>query len=1164
MSKRRNSRDQRPRRRSRFKRRLVVLLLLAIGTVAAAPTIVGHSPLRDTLLNWQMPPGGWRVQSDAGSLSWIGGQTLSNLAIISPEGEPLLTVENLTLERSLLRLAIQPRDLGTVEVVRPVAYVTTREEGSNVEDFLSAISKRQAALSGKASDPGKSSEGTAVQLVVENGNVQGFDSVTKTAWQVEEASLSAVVAESKRLTAANGSAIVRYAENQTGRVKFRVEDANDEQQQLDLLVEGLLLEPLRPLLARSLGECQLSGVTAVEAHALWDPRQEGPLKLTTWGHASCDKLEFSGAALQGDRLECVRLEIPWKASLAQGAIDISELKLKCDWAEVAAQGALALEEIRNLSPANLPRRDFRLSGKVSLSRLAQMLPSMMQIREGVRVDAGEVTWNANSGLRDGAFTWSAEVALADLAGQDGTRVIRWGEPVKVAAQWKDSPVGPRLDRFTLAAPSAEATVVTTEDRMHGDFQVNLSELTEKLGQFIDMHDVECRGFARGNIQYTTTDSAQFEARADVKLSELVVMRGARLLWEEPQLVVDWRAAGRAEHLVPKSLSTSSMTLRGDRDELEVTLLDAVELSPSAHWQVKLDGRGPVDSWAGRLRPWMQQIPDEIAGKAKLQARVSIADEEWAISDLAGNLEGLQIRKGSMAVDDPRVDFSGDCRWNLSESRLESRDFQLAGSIVAFRSRDVRIDFAAKTLPVVTGEIAYRTDLERLSAALGIAGVHNATWPRGSAAGILRLATNSEQILAEYSVDVEALQLVHAAPNKSSTTQAPSIVWSEPKLRAAGKAIYLIASEQLALENFNIDGQTVQVAGKATWDKPADDGEIVVQGRAQYDPAALDQLIASYTGPAVRISGDRVVRFEARGRMPQNNSAHWSQLWQATAESGWTSASVFGLPISAGKLSGSLAQGQLRIAPLDVAVGQGRFTASPRVVFDPAPQQLLLSAGPMITDVQISPAVSEQMLKYVAPVLAGATRVDGKFSVQIADSKIPLENPRLSNTAGRLAVHELTVLPGPLVADLASTIQQLQALQKGKDLLQGGIAPKPARLLTMQNQQIDFQVVEGRVYHRNLVFTIDDVPVRSQGSVGFDQSLALMIDIPIQDRWIDGEEALSFLAGQSLQVPIYGTFEKPRVDQQAVANLTRQLIRDTARQAIGGEINRQLEKLFRQK
>ena len=48
---------------------------------------------------------------------------------------------------------------------------------------------------------------------------------------------------------------------------------------------------------------------------------------------------------------------------------------------------------------------------------------------------------------------------------------------------------------------------------------------------------------------------------------------------------------------------------------------------------------------------------------------------------------------------------------------------------------------------------------------------------------------------------------------------------------------------------------------------------------------------------------------------------------------------------------------------------------------------------------------------------------------------------------------------------------------------------------MHERTIDVQVVDGRVYHRNLEFLVDDVPVRSYGSVGFDQTMAIVLQVP---------------------------------------------------------------------
>ena len=244
------------------------------------------------------------------------------------------------------------------------------------------------------------------------------------------------------------------------------------------------------------------------------------------------------------------------------------------------------------------------------------------------------------------------------------------------------------------------------------------------------------------------------------------------------------------------------------------------------------------------------------------------------------------------------------------------------------------------------------------------------------------------------------------------------------------------------------------------------------------------------------------------------------------------------------------------------MGQGRLTASPRAVLAPGPEQLLLPKGPLITNVAISPQVSETMLKYIAPVLAGATRAEGEFSLHLEGTQIPLGDPRQARAAGQLAVHRLRISPGPMVAELAALVAKIEALTKRERLRQILASSGDNEVLSITDRQVDFQVAEGRVYHRDLEFLIDDVPVRSQGSVGFDQSLALMIEVPIQNKWVEKDRVLRSLAGETLKIPVAGTFQRPRIDQRAVAGLSQQLLQGAAGQAIGDEINRQLDKLLR--
>jgi hypothetical protein len=94
----------------------------------------------------------------------------------------------------------------------------------------------------------------------------------------------------------------------------------------------------------------------------------------------------------------------------------------------------------------------------------------------------------------------------------------------------------------------------------------------------------------------------------------------------------------------------------------------------------------------------------------------------------------------------------------------------------------------------------------------------------------------------------------------------------------------------------------------------------------------------------------------------------------------------------------------------------------------------------------------------------------------------------------------------------------------------------------------------------LEFTIQDFVVKSRGSVGFDQSLSLIVEIPIAERWIEGQPLLSFLKGKSLSLPIGGSLAQPRVDHDALQQLLRQIVQPMAANALPGLVGGQTERL----
>ncbi|MCA9171208.1 MAG: hypothetical protein KDB23_26225, partial [Planctomycetales bacterium] len=109
--------------------------------------------------------------------------------------------------------------------------------------------------------------------------------------------------------------------------------------------------------------------------------------------------------------------------------------------------------------------------------------------------------------------------------------------------------------------------------------------------------------------------------------------------------------------------------------------------------------------------------------------------------------------------------------------------------------------------------------------------------------------------------------------------------------------------------------------------------------------------------------------------------------------------------------------------------------------------------------------------------------------------------------------------------------------------------------------VSFRVNNGVVAHDGLTMQIGEVTVRTRGSVGLDQQIALTAYVPIQDDWVTNQRWLAGLRGQTLEVPIRGTLQRPQLDRRALASLTQQTVRGAAEGLLQDELQRQLNRLI---
>jgi hypothetical protein len=240
----------------------------------------------------------------------------------------------------------------------------------------------------------------------------------------------------------------------------------------------------------------------------------------------------------------------------------------------------------------------------------------------------------------------------------------------------------------------------------------------------------------------------------------------------------------------------------------------------------------------------------------------------------------------------------------------------------------------------------------------------------------------------------------------------------------------------------------------------------------------------------------------------------------------------------------MGNGLLRVEPLDLAVSQGRIHLAPVVRLTPDPIEITLPRGPLAERVQISPALCASLLKYVTPVLADVTTAQGAFSIELDGCRIPLGDPAKGELAGRFIIHSIEVGPGPLVRQFAVLL--------GRET--------PAKL--RQESIVQFRMVGGRIYHQGLELVFPEFTVRTHGSVGLDQTIAIMAEMPVPPKWLEKTPMISqALHNQTLQIPIGGTLSKPQLDQKVVQDLSRQFLKKAAGGMLEEGINKQLDRLF---
>ena len=167
---------------------------------------------------------------------------------------------------------------------------------------------------------------------------------------------------------------------------------------------------------------------------------------------------------------------------------------------------------------------------------------------------------------------------------------------------------------------------------------------------------------------------------------------------------------------------------------------------------------------------------------------------------------------------------------------------------------------------------------------------------------------------------------------------------------------------------------------------------------------------------------------------------------------------------------------------------------------------------LVDHADITAGMCQDLLEYIAPVLAGATIVSGQTSLEVDECRVPTAAMQDGVASGRLSLHKVDVVAGPLVAKIAAIL---------------GVPPK---LVMADEAVIECRMQDRRVHHEGMKFAISALGVETSGSVGFDRSLDLIATVTLNfERSADASRPiLDALSGQHVKLLVQGTLDDPKI------------------------------------
>lgn len=1208
-----------PAPKSRWGKRLAILAIAMVVIVGLLPTLLLNRSVIVPLANRFGGLAPLKIDIESVHGGWLSPMAVKGISVTDESGKVLVRVAGVKTEKSIFGWASNSSNLGTITLSGIESIVVCQDGTTSLEEALKPLLV-QAETPAETTDANSTAamEGT---LVVTDSKLLLTEAGRPEKWVVEIPSASMrLPAAGQWLGPIKLQAVVGDASGthpgQPGSIAAQVQQSADSPALvLDAAVKQIPLEFWHVVRAR------LPSLPIDDLQGRFSATVSGQLADAEHWSIDAEQINATGLRIAAPTLvgpqpaTLQMLSTHGKASLDGQRLLIDGVQLQCDFANAAASGSVPWPiVIPTMANPMIPGAIFDARGTIDLPKLVSAAETLIPVRDDLQLKAGtaqfilaqQETPGVGLGVR-------GSVRLAGLQAISAGQTLDWQTPLSV-----DVDVTQSAGKPTLAA---SATADFCSLTAGGDLEagklagsLDLARLYAEASRWIELPIRNMTGNVSVHADWKMADSGELVASGSMQTSPLVIASATGQEISEPAWQGTLAAVARMEEAVPTWINSASFQLKSSAEQLSIDLQQPLRLSALAEgesapapaaFSITLDG--DLNNWKRRsLIVLTEPLPVDISGNINLAVGGRLDMQHVEVSSANWNAEPLQISTEQMSFSENRMigSFKG---------LVDTNDFmKLAIDELKIQSTSLSVE-ASDSLAATgasaggtggrTGQASFRVDLGRLmnnmqqpaGAEIGEAGQITAT---GMLAGQLNWTVASEA--ASFAMQSVGNQIVVVSRTQDNPAGSP--LWDEPDLRLACNGKWISTTGRAELDNVQLQTPWLTYAGTLAYESPptviatsatASDDALVqfaaatnsttgsvstagvggaavagatgpappqtlaMRGQLAYDCGLLAQKLIPFTGGQVSMQGTHTAPVQINWTSSSDPDESVLASLDAATQIGWQQAQVAGLDVGQATVPISVAKGRLTSkTEIPVSGGVMRWDLASDLTAD----DLTIDLQPMTVLENV--AITEQMcsgwLKYVAPLVAEATSIDGRLTLRLDQAKLTPSQPANQTVAGQLQVHNAQVGPGPMSTQILALVSQIDSIRKGS---LGQSQTSQQTWLLLPEQKIDFKMVDGLVHHKNLNVRVGDANISTSGSVGVTGQMNMVAEMPIPDDWVDKSPLLASMRGQSLRFPVKGTVTQPQIDTDFLRQFGQQAAQGAAQGLIQQGLSRGLEKLF---